>query len=996
MTATLAGLLAVRAVQDPEAPAIEMAGGGVLNRGDWLRRARGFADRLIARGAAPGDRIVLHFDDPEWIEYAVAFLGVLTAGCVAVPVSARVTSNRLLTISENCDARIIVRAADLTAQSVTGIEAGARATEPLAEPDLDALAQILYTSGTTGTPKGVAATHRNLVAGLRTRPRPLSHSELFLHSFPIGSNAAQTVLFTAVVAKPPMLVLPRFSAEAFGELVASRPVGTVFVVPAMAGELVNEKIAERFDTSGVVLVGSTAAALPPAVAAGLARQFPNADVVNTYTSTEAAPAQTMMLFDPSRPGSVGRPAEGEVRVTDSLGRPSPPGQTGDVWLRTGAATRAYFGDPQASAAVFADGWTRMGDIGRMDEDGYLHLVDRETDLITSGAYKISTLAVEDVLYGYPGVREAAVVGVPHPVMGQMVAAVLVADDDLDLSALRAHVAGRLPRHEVPTRYLFVERIPRNAGGKPVKDELRRMFRDDSRHLDSGRSTVVGTPLAKLWGRVLRLRHVPSDADFFALGGDSLRGTQLAMLVTEELRAPVGSSFVFDHPLLADQERQIAAVTQVTDARSADGLVLDTAADSGPPPTAAPPTTALVPAAEHFVGWMREHPALYPEPISIALRIRDRLDEELVRATMAVLLQRHTALRTVLDPVTSAPVVLDEGAAEVVWIRCAPDQVEAHAVAAVERRFDPCRGPLIRVHVLRTAAEDHVLVLVVDHLVFDGWSLGILLREFGLCYDALRRGSQPTLPPLPDAAAYQRWITAQYSRTVPRWTRHLEGAPRSVLLPGQRADVRQCVGAVVTRELPPAFGDRWRRRAAACATTPFVVGLAAWADVLTELSGEPEVVLWAALAGRLTPESESLVGPYPMVPYLRLQAGRGAAFADLVAAARGEVDFAVDNQCYPYERFRPAVRFAGAFAYEKWGRDPHIPGMESERFPLPQGRTMMTSALPGEADLTGTLMRVYERADGGIEWRLLYNSAALDMAAVTRVEAAFHDRLQEVL
>lgn len=995
MTATLVGLLAARAAQDPESPAIEMAGGGVLNRGDWLRRARAFADRLAARGAAPGDRIVLQFDDLQWIDYAVAFVAVLMAKCVAVPVSAQVTSNRLLTISEGCDARLIVRADDLADQTVAGLDLAVRTAKAPAEPDLDALAQILYTSGTTGTPKGVAATHRNLVAGLRTRPRPLSHSELFLHSFPIGSNAAQSVLFTAVVAKPPMLVLPRFSAGAFGELVASRPVGTVFVVPAMAGELVNERIAEHFYTGGVVLVGSTAAALPPAVAAGLARQFPNADVVNTYTSTEAAPAQTMMLFDPSRPGSVGRPTEGEVRVTDGLGRPSPPGQPGDVWLRTGAATRAYFDDPQASAAVFADGWTRMGDVGRLDEDGYLYLVDRETDLITSGAYKISTLAVEDVLYGYPGIREAAVVGVRHPVMGQMVSAVLVADDDLDLSALRAYVAGLLPRHEVPTRYLLVERIPRNAGGKPVKDELRRMFSDDSEHLNPGRSTAVSTPLAKLWGRVLRLRHVPADADFFALGGDSLRGTQLAMLVTEELRAPVGSSFVFDHPLLADQERRIAAATDtdiatdtVADSDTAAGT--DTAADSKAP------LPGLMPAAEHFVGWMREHPAAYPEPISIALRIRGRLDEELVRATMAVLLQRHTALRTVLDPVTSAPVVLDRGAAEVVWLRCAPDEVEAHAVAAVERRFDPCRGPLVRVLVLQNTAEDHVLVLVVDHLVFDGWSLGILLREFGLCYDALRRGSQPSLPTVPDSAAYQRWILAQYSRTVPRWTRHLEGAPRSILLPGQRADARECVGAELTRVLSPAFGDRWRARAAAYATTPFVVGLAAWADVLTELSGEPEVVLWAALAGRLTPESESLIGPYPMVPYLRLRAGRGAAFADLVDAARAEVAFAVDNQCYPYERFRPAVRFAGAFAYEKWRHDPHIPGLESERFPLPQGRTLMTYARPGEPDLTGTLMRVYEQADGGIEWRLLYNRAAIDSAAITRVENAFHDRLQEIL
>ncbi|GIJ70419.1 class I adenylate-forming enzyme family protein [Virgisporangium ochraceum] len=480
---TVPAQLAVRADADPERVAIETHGVGGLTFARWHRDALTLAGGLRARGVRRGDRVVLRFGARHWTDFAVAYCGVLAAGAVAVPCSDRLPPAELRYVVGHCAAVGVLHASDpvdtgvwqcgvgdLTAGGTTGAVTGAPAD--LEPPEPTDLAQILYTSGTTGRPKGVAATHANLTAGATGDPRrrPMTHSMHFLHAFPIGTNAAQTMLRHALDAHPAALTLPEFTPMRFARLVESRRVGTVFLVPSMAIELLASGVLDRFDTSSVLLIGSTAAALPPAVATALVAAFPRATVVNSYTSTEAAPAHTTMVFDPRRPGSVGRPSGGSLRITDPDGRPVPRGQTGEVWLRS-PHSRAYYGDASASREVFHDGWVRMGDLGRLDADGHLYLVDRHQDVIKTGAYKVSTLQVEAAIHEHPAVREVAVVGVPHPVLGTVVAAALVLRDPLDLPALRGFLKDRLAGHELPARMVTVDALPRNAGGKVLKRQL---------------------------------------------------------------------------------------------------------------------------------------------------------------------------------------------------------------------------------------------------------------------------------------------------------------------------------------------------------------------------------------------------------------------------------------------------------------------------------------------------------------------------------------------
>ncbi|MEV4626898.1 class I adenylate-forming enzyme family protein [Micromonospora sp. NPDC049523] len=485
---TVPEVLSWRAGVHPDRVAIEVHGVARLTFAEWEAGATAVATALRQRGLGAGDRVGLLFGAPDWVDFAVAYCGVQRAGGVAVPLSDRLAATQVRQALEHCAATTLVHgpgADPRTAEPVPGVTvaelvaAGTPAPQPHPGPGVrpDDLAQILYTSGTTGRPKGVGATHANLTVAAPTHPRRLAlgHSERFLHAFAIGTNAAQTMLFNALTAKPTALTLPQFTPARFARLVESAGTGTVFVVPSMAIELLNSGALRGRDTSGVQLIGSTAAPLAPAVAARLATAFPNAVIVNYYTSTEAAPAQTTMIFNPARPDAVGRASAGALMIADEQGRPLPDGATGQVWLRC-RHPRAYYRDEQASRATFHGEWVRMGDVGRMDAEGYLYLADRHEDVVKSGAFKISTLEIEAALYEHTGIAETAVVGVPHPVLGSTVAAVVVPHPhtpaaDVALPALRAFLAARLADYQLPTRLLVLDQLPRNEAGKVLKRQL---------------------------------------------------------------------------------------------------------------------------------------------------------------------------------------------------------------------------------------------------------------------------------------------------------------------------------------------------------------------------------------------------------------------------------------------------------------------------------------------------------------------------------------------
>ena len=491
---TIPELLSARAAATPEQVALLVEGAESVTFGEWDQRSNAIARELAGRGISGGERVGLLFAERDWTDFAIATCAVHKAGGVIVPLSARPALAEARHMLLDCEVSAVLHGQGVEPPAVGRWRAtvkdldGGDTSSVASVVRPDDLAQILYTSGTTGRPKGVGATHANLTFGCQTDPRrrKLAHSRHFLHAFPIGSNAGQTMLVNALDARPTAVTLPRFTPGRFARLIESYRVGTVFVVPAMAIELLNAGVQDRHDLSSVLLLGSTAAGLPPAVAARLTEAFPNATIVNYYTSTEAAPAQTVMVFDPARPQSVGRPTSGSrLVIADPDGRRVPPGEVGEVWLRSPAGPRAYYRDRRMSDQVFRDGWVRMGDVGYLDQDGYLYLVDRDSDVIKSGAFKVSTLQVEAALYEHPAVAEAAVVGIPHPVLGMVAGAAVVARSPISATELRAFLMDRLAKHELPARLVFLPALPKNHIGKVIKPDLRELIRSPDGAAEGG-------------------------------------------------------------------------------------------------------------------------------------------------------------------------------------------------------------------------------------------------------------------------------------------------------------------------------------------------------------------------------------------------------------------------------------------------------------------------------------------------------------------------------
>jgi acyl-CoA synthetase (AMP-forming)/AMP-acid ligase II len=729
--------------------------------------------------------------EDQWIEFAVAYCGVQKTGAAVVPISPKATPPEIeYVLSASGAARVV----DATAAP------GRADTRWVAFGDLDPgsgpgderppavhigpgdLAQILYTSGTGGRPKGVGATHENLTFGCHLAPqrRDFDHSDVFLHAFPIGTTASQLMLHNTLVAHPSALVLNRFQPDPFCAAIAEHGVGTVFVVPAMAVDLVASRAFERHDLTGVVMVSSSGSTLPPPVARSLTEMFPNASVINCYTSTEALPAQVLMVVDPDRPASVGLilgPFQVEIRASD--GAPRPTGETGDVWLRSPTTSRRYVDDPTADASTFRDGWVRMGDVGRIDDDGHLYLVDRESDLIQSGAMRISTTEIEAVIAEHPAVREVAVLGLPHPVMGTTVAAVVVAGDPApSLRELRQFARERLALHKVPVRWLLTDHLPRNQMGKVLKVRLRERF------------TAV---------------EPGTDGD----GGAA--------------------------PVRPGRENTLPSAQQ-----------------------------------DIFWAWMRQSsPVRHPAPIFTAIEVTEDLDIAALDAALAAVVRRHDALRTVFDLRDDRlrPVVLDELAVPVTRLGTATgpgqnlDQVRELVRRERDRPFDLAAGPLIRATVVTLDGVHHVVALTVHHLVFDAWSMGVLIRELAIAYAAIRHGRPvrfPVAAPLQPGRlvreSRQRWPGNRH-----RWLDLVAGARDGLgPFPG-REPTDVLTPEAFTFAFDDGLSNRIRATATAYRATPFIVTLAAWASVLASWSGQTDLLMTSPVSGRTASLSDSAMG-----------------------------------------------------------------------------------------------------------------------------------------
>lgn len=576
--ATVPARLAVRAAERCDDSALEVLDGGRLTLGEWDRRSNGAARGLIAKGVRPGDRVALSCDNYSLLDYAVAYVAVLKAGAVAVPVQQRMGEHHLRRIIDQANAVGVITDTPLTdtsvwASPVAGLEVG-QSPEPLA-PRLQAHddAEILFTSGTTGTPKGVVATHENVLF-THTAHAVERAPHVVLHALPPASLAGQGLLLQPLDGVPHRVItLPEYDDASFVEAIHRYRPTHIVLVPAFALSLIHSRAAASLDASSVKAVRTISAPIPPAALVKLVALFPQAAVFNMYTSTEAFPARVRIEFDAVRPGSVGRTDRaGSIRIVDDNGIPVPANTPGNVELRSlHAPQRRYLDDDAATADVFRrDGWVRTGDIGKLDGDGYLFLLDRNQDLVISGGLNISTIEVEAVMHDFPGVREAAAFGVPHPTLDEYVAAAVVPGDGFDRDAFTEYLGQRLGAAKAPKRIVIVDALPRNELGKVLKRRLREdalQYGEAPRTGDVARRSDVQEMVKGVWEQELGAASLDWSADFLALGGTSLTAMAVVARLRGELGRQVSQRDLFETTTLGEFASRVeAAAPAATDRR----------------------------------------------------------------------------------------------------------------------------------------------------------------------------------------------------------------------------------------------------------------------------------------------------------------------------------------------------------------------------------------------------------------------------------------------
>jgi long-chain acyl-CoA synthetase len=517
MGLNLASLLTESASRTPELPAIRL-GDTELSYAELGQRSARLAALLGEKGIGPGGRVGVML--PNVPEFPIAYYGVLRAGAIVVPMNVLLKRREIAFYLEDSGSKLLLAWHGFCAEAREGAaDAGTELIEvetasfaamlaeheppasgapfashshikrtgaDLADTAEDDTAVILYTSGTTGKPKGAELTHLNLFRNADVSSRTtseISEGDVVLGALPLFHSFGQTVSMNASLMTGACLTLvPKFDP---GEALATMQrdgVTHFYGVPTMYGALLHHPERESFDTSSLRICITGGASMPVEVLRGFEEAF-GAKVMEGYGLSETSPVACSNHPDKERKaGSIGTPIEGvEMKVVDENDEEVPQGEVGEIVIRGHNIMKGYWQRPDATEEAMRGGWFHSGDMARTDEDGYFYIVDRKKDLIIRGGYNVYPREVEEVLFEHPKIREAAVVGVPHDQWGEEIGAAVVCHDGEELAPeeVSAYVKERIAAYKYPRLVWFLDDLPKGPTGKILKREIELPARADA-------------------------------------------------------------------------------------------------------------------------------------------------------------------------------------------------------------------------------------------------------------------------------------------------------------------------------------------------------------------------------------------------------------------------------------------------------------------------------------------------------------------------------------
>ncbi|MBB4636057.1 non-ribosomal peptide synthetase [Longimicrobium terrae] len=1006
-------LFEAQARRAPDAPAV-IFDGGSLTYGELNARANRLAHHLRGLGVVPGTRVALAMGrSPQLVE---AELAVMKCGGVYVPLDPEHPADRLRGMLDDSAPAALLTTEEM-AERFGGLdlpvlavdaEAPAWASLPDTDPGVegltpDHLAYVMYTSGSTGRPKGVMVPHRGILRlVIDNGYAEFGPDDRVAFAANPAFDATTMEVWAPLVNGGSTVVIGAdtlLDAAAFARALREHGVTALFLTTAVFNRYA-ESIPDALAGLRHLLTGGEAAD-PSAFARVLAEGGP-VSVIHCYGPTETT---TYAITHPVREVAagartlpLGRPISNtRVYLLDAAGEPVPVGAAGELYIGGAGVARGYLDRPGLTAERFVPDpfggelgarLYRTGDLARWLADGTIEFLGRTDHQVKVRGFRIELGEIEARLLEHPAVREAVVIVREDAPGDRRLVAYAAGDESPGAEELRAHAGQALPAYMVPAAFVWMDALPLTPNGKVDRRALPAPEGDAfAARAYEAPAGAAEQAVAEIWAEVLGVERVGRRDDFFGLGGHSLLAVQVISRIRQALGVETALGELFTRPVLADFARELqgAARAQLPPIQPVRG--------DGPVPL------SFAQQRLWFLEQLGDLGSAYH--IHRPLRLRGELDREALVRTLDGLMARHDALRTTFVRVDGAPAqrIAPARGSRFPLVEhdlrgeADPEAALAPLMAAeANARFDLEHGPLIRGRLVRVAEDDHVLLLTMHHIVSDGWSMGVLFSEMAAGYAAHRAGREPALADLPvqypDYAAWQRrWVEGDVLREQAEyWTGALAGAPGLLELPADRPRPAEMdhrgaqLGVELDEELTAGVRALSRRHGA----TPFMTVLAAWATVLSRLSGQSDVVVGTPTAGRGRRELEGLIGFFVNTLALRLDLAGGPTVAELLAQTRTRVLAAQHHQDIPFEQVVERVDPARSMSHTPlfqvlltWQNTPGGDGLELPG--LRVGGVQSTVRATSKFDLSLSLRDTEARIAGGIT----YATALFDEATVER-------------
>jgi amino acid adenylation domain-containing protein/non-ribosomal peptide synthase protein (TIGR01720 family) len=912
-------LFEAQAARTPQALAVAF-GEDVLTYAELDRRANRLAHHLRSLGVGPETRVGLCLE--RSLEVPVAMLAILKAGGAFVPLDPAYPPARLAFLLADAGIPLLVtqeRLADElpTSAQLVCLDAEAEAlarlpdSAPASATTGESLAYVIYTSGSTGTPKGALLAHRglcNTALAAASAQRFRSDSRI-LQFASLTFDASVWEVFSALLSGACLVLAPR------EELPPDVPLRTLLEKQAITAATLTPSVLAQLSEEGLPKLESIVSAgeaLPPAVAR---RWSKGRTLLNAYGPTEVTVCASISGQVEPEHITIGRPLPNvELYVLDGHLQPLPVGVPGELYVGGVGLARGYLGRPELTAERFVPHpfatepgarLYRTGDRVRFLADGQVEFLGRADEQVKVRGFRIEPGEVEAALLQHPAVREVVVIAREDV----LVAYVTGDAQSLGSESLRAFLKERLPEHMAPSAFVHLETLPLTRNGKVDRKALPTPDARPSltRELVAPRDTVEHT-LASIWAEVLRLERVGIHDNFFELGGHSLLATQAISRIRSAFGVELPLRDLFDAPTVAALGARVHAALQ---------------ARQGPvaPPLVPVPRTGRLPLSFaqqrlFFLDQLEPNNSTYNIPA--AIHLEGALDLTALERSFNELLRRHESLRTTFQTdqdgvvqVISPSASLSLATTDLRGLSETDRAVEVPRLTEEEARhsFDLARGPLLRMRLLRLGEHEHILLLTMHHIVSDGWSVGLLIRELSALYASFSKGQPPALPELPiqyaDYAAWQRrWLQGEaLEAQLAYWRKQLDGAPRALELPTDhpRPSVQTFRGASHPLRLSKSLSEELAALSRHEGVTPFMTLLAAFQTLLYRYSGQDDISVGSPIAGRNRAEVEGLLGFFVNTLVLRGRLSGDLSFRELLGQAREATLEAQAHQDLPFEK-----------------------------------------------------------------------------------------------